>query len=264
MTGEKPGEAAMEKPGRHDAPSALERRGFLKSLGVAGVVGGVAALPAAAGAEMKMPGNAAQPAPATATATANQSAPAYIFFNPDEAVFIEKAVDTLIPSDAVGPGALESGVATYIDRQMAGAFGKGARLYMQGPFAEGTPQQGYQLPLLPSELIRAGIADAQAWCMSSRKDLFPSLSPGDRISVLTEIETGKAMFPTVPPAAFFAMLLQLTMEGYFADPIYGGNRNKAVWRMLGFPGVAGMYADKIEAYRNKPYPVEPQGIQDLV
>src|ERR1700756_1928968 len=153
----------MGKPGGRDTPSALERRGFLKSLGVAGVVGGAAALPATAGAQMKMPGGAAQPAPSTA----HQAAPAYIFFNPDEAVFAEKAVGTLIPSDAVGPGALESGVAIYIDRQMAGAFGKGARLYMQGPFAEGTPQQGYQLPLLPSELIRAGIADAQAWCMSS-------------------------------------------------------------------------------------------------
>ena len=71
----------------------------------------------------------------------------YQFFNINEFAFIELAVDTLIPKDSVGPGAAELGVATYIDRQMAGGYGKGDRLYLEGPFGEGTPQQGYQLPM---------------------------------------------------------------------------------------------------------------------
>ena len=62
---------------------------------------------------------------------------------------------------------------------------------------------------------------------------------------------------------FFELMLQNTMEGYFADPIHGGNRNKAVWKMIGFPGAIGMYADDIEKYRNKKYDVEPKSIQDL-
>ena len=63
---------------------------------------------------------------------------------------------------------------------------------------------------------------------------------------------------------FFQRLLQITMEGFFADPIHGGNRNKASWRMLGFPGLPALYADKVDEYRDKPFPVtEPQSIADF-
>ena len=167
-----------------------DRRAFLKAIGAAGAVAGtmpLAAVSAAAEKPMTMPMPAAAPADAPPPA-------GYIFFNYFEALFIEAAVDTLVPSDATGPGALELGVATYIDRQLAGGFGKGARLYLQGPFAEGTPEQGYQLPMNPSELIRGG----------------------------------KVELATVPAAAFFARLLALTMEGYFGDPIYGGTRGKGL------------------------------------
>jgi gluconate 2-dehydrogenase gamma chain len=215
--------------------AALERRSFLKTLGAAS---GAAALPIAGAAAQTGHAPMGMPMPAPA----GSSAPTYLFFNLDEAAFIEAAVDTLIPSDAVGPGALESGVAVYIDRQLAGAFGNGARLYMQGPFAEGTPQQGYQFPLLPAELVRVGIADTEAWCQSSRKKSLAGLAPAP---------------------AFFGMLLQLTMEGYFADPAYGGNKDKAVWKMLGFPGVGGMYSEDIETFRNKPYPHEPKSLKDF-
>ena len=83
----------------------------------------------------------------------------YEFFNVNESAFIEAAVDTLIPADTVGPGAAEVGVATYIDRQMVGGYGKGDRMYMEGPYAEGTPQQGYQLAMTPSELIARNVSD---------------------------------------------------------------------------------------------------------
>jgi len=53
------------------------------------------------------------------------------------------------------------------------------------------------------------------------------------------------------------------MEGFFADPIYGGNRNKAAWRMIGFPGLPAVYSHLIEQYRNKRYVVEPQSIADF-
>ena len=52
---------------------------------------------------------------------------------------------------------------------------------------------------------------------------------------------------------FFEALLQITMEGFFADPIYGGNRNKASWRMVGFPGLPAVYSNLIDEYRNKRY-----------
>jgi gluconate 2-dehydrogenase gamma chain len=246
----------MAQQGQPRDGAALERRSFLKTLGAAS---GAAALPIAGAAAQTGHAPMGMPMPAPA----GSSTPTYLFFNLDEAAFIEAAVDTLIPSDAVGPGALESGVAVYIDRQLAGAFGNGARLYMQGPFAEGTPQQGYQFPLLPAELVRVGIADTEAWCQSSRKKSLAGLAPADRAAVMTELETGKASFAAVPAPAFFGMLLQLTMEGYFADPAYGGNKDKAVWKMLGFPGVGGMYSEDIETFRNKPYPHEPKSLKDF-
>ena len=62
---------------------------------------------------------------------------------------------------------------------------------------------------------------------------------------------------------FFEALLKITMEGFFADPIYGGNRNKAGWRMVGYPGLPAIYSTLIDEYRNKRYVVEPQSIADF-
>ena len=92
---------------------------------------------------------------------------------------------------------------------------------------------------------------------------FDQLSPADRTTALKAIEAGQAEFAQVPARTFFSLLLQNTVEGYFADPMYGGNRNRAVWKMIGFPGAIGMYREEIEKYRNKPYDVEPTSIQDL-
>jgi gluconate 2-dehydrogenase gamma chain len=180
-------------------------------------------------------------------------------------VAVVALVDTLIPKDEVGPGGVEAGVPIFIDRELAGAYGRGARMYLDGPFRQGTPQQGYQLPLPLAELYRVGIADLNAWCARTHGGkTFDQLSGADRATALKAIEAGQAEFAQVPARTFFSVLLQNTMEGYFADPMYGGNRNGAVWKMIGFPGAIGMYVDEIEQYRNKRYAVEPKSIQDLV
>ena len=68
----------------------------------------------------------------------------YDYFTPAEAAFVEAASARMIPSDALGPGALEAGVPVFIDRQLAGDFGNATRMYMQGPWAKGEKTQGYQ------------------------------------------------------------------------------------------------------------------------
>ena len=88
----------------------------------------------------------------------------YIFFSGPEADFIEAACARLIPADAVGPSALEAGVPLFLDRQLAGEYGTGARLYMQGPFAKGSPTQGYQSRHPPAGLHRAAIQAIDGWC----------------------------------------------------------------------------------------------------
>ena len=241
----------------------VDRRGFLKAVGVTGALAGTAATPlASTAAQAQAHDTHIHDAPAK-PAAAVDSLSGWTFFNPDEATFVKAALDVLIPADPTGPGAVEAGCATYIDRQLAGAFGRGARLYLQGPFLEGTPQQGYQLPLTPSELIRIGIADVDALARATKQKAFANLTAEERTAILKDVETNKAQLAGVPGAAWFNQFLSLTMEGYFADPIYGGNKDKAAWKMIGFPGVPHMYADIIEEYRNKPYKVEPRSIQDL-
>jgi gluconate 2-dehydrogenase gamma chain len=247
------------------ADDEVHRRDVLKGLGVTGAVARMVATASpvqeAAAQTAAQPHAHEHPQPAP---RAGQSADGYRFFTPAEAAIVVALVDTLIPKDEVGPGGVEAGVPIFIDRELAGAYGRGARMYLDGPFRQGTPQQGYQLPLPFADLYRIGIADLTAWCAKTHGGkTFDQLSAADRITALKTIEAGQAEFAQIPARTFFGVLLQNTMEGYFADPMYGGNRNSAVWKMIGFPGAIGMYVDVIEEYRNKHYEVEPKSIQDL-
>ena len=77
------------------------------------------------------------------------------------------------------------------------------------------------------------------------------------------MEQGKAEFAGIESKIFFDAVLQSAMEGFFADPIYGGNRNKASWRMVGYPGLPATWAAKAEEYRGKKVSIEPQSIADF-
>jgi gluconate 2-dehydrogenase gamma chain len=264
----RPSRVLLERHGgvmsKHQAnDSKADRRGFLKMVGAAGAATALPFSDTAQAAE-KTRASAHAAHNHVAKAASRQGAVGYQFFNVNESAFIETAVDTLIPKDSVGPGAAELGVAIYIDRQMAGAFGKGDRLYLDGPFGEGTPEQGNQLAMTPAELIRAGIADVNEYTRKTYAKSFDLLPNEDRIATMVELDKKKLNLPTVPAEAFFTLLLQLTVEGYFADPMYGGNKDKSSWKMIGFPGADAMYMDKIEPFRNKPYTAAPKGIADLI
>ena len=132
--------------------SNFGRRDFLKGA----VVGGAAA---AAGTVAATPAEAQQaPAPRA------PAQPGYAFLNIEEAAFVEALVDHMIPADEFTPKGTDIGLNIYIDRALAGGWGKGDRLYMQGPWKRGTPNQGYQLPLTPAQLYRAGIEATNAYC----------------------------------------------------------------------------------------------------
>jgi gluconate 2-dehydrogenase gamma chain len=180
-----------------------------------------------------------------------------------EAAFLAAAVDTIIPADALSPSGSDCGVVVFIDRQLAGAYGSGARLYRGGPFQKGKPEQGYQLALTPREFFASGIAAANAWSRQAHGEEFDRLSPEDRAAALTAMEQGKAEFADFSSKQFFEALLEITMEGFFSDPVYGGNRDKASWKMVGFPGLPALYADKIEAYRDKKFDAAPQSIAEF-
>src|SRR5207253_97922 len=120
-------------------------------------------------------------------------------------------------------------------------------------FQKGKPEQGYQLALTPREYFAAGIAAANAWTRKTYGKDFDRLAPAERVATLTAMEEGKAIFENFGARGFFAQLHAITMAGFFADPIYGGNRDKVAWKLIGFPGLPATYADKIDAYRGKRY-----------
>ena len=171
------------------------------------------------------------------------------FLSKDELVFVEAAVARIIPTDELGPGAKEAGVATFIDRQLAGPYGRAETWYMQGPWRNGTEEQGYQIKLTPAGLYRAAIRDIDASVRRTHADrTFAELPAGDQDAMLTALEHGKLELPNAPAKTFFDMLVQNTIEGFLADPIYGGNRDFAGWKLIGFPGPRYNYVAEIEQY----------------
>src|SRR5580692_6931822 len=245
---------------------ALPRRKFLVGAGLAGAsLAGTAVatgLTQSAAADPQTPAAAAAAAANAASPPPQQPEPLLIL-NETEHAFIVAAVDTLIPADELSPSGSDCGCATYIDRQLAGAWGGGAKTYRAGPYFKGKPEQGYQLALTPAEYFAAGIAAANAWSRKTYGRDFDRLDADKRVEAFKAMEEGKAEFANFNAKAFFSRLLSLTMEGFFADPIYGGNRNKVSWRMLGFPGLPATYANVIDAYRDKRYVAEPQSIADF-
>jgi gluconate 2-dehydrogenase gamma chain len=236
----------------------FDRRYFLKGA----VVGGAAAASATAAIAPAETAQA-QPSPPAAGPTTPETA-GYEFLNLDEAAFIEALVDHMVPADALTPKGTDLGINIYIDRALAGAWGKGERLYMQGPWKQGTPSQGYQLPLTPAQLYRAGIQATNAHCRKVYGKPFDRLEEAQREEVLLGLSTAKITFDNgLPVRVFWGTLYQTVIEGMFSDPIYGGNRNKAGWALIGFPGVIAVHRDHVEQYRGKPFPNKPVSIADM-
>jgi gluconate 2-dehydrogenase gamma chain len=233
----------------------IPRRKFLVGAGLAGAAA-TTGLVQSAHAE-------AQGQAQAATAAAVPQAEPLLYLNETEHAFVVAAVDTMIPADELSPSGSQCGCDTYIDRQLASAWGGGAKMYRAGPYLKGKPEQGYQLSLTPAEFITAGIAAANVWSRKTYNVDFDRLDPEKRIEALKAMQEGKADFGNFSSRGFFARLLTLTMEGFFGDPAYGGNRNMASWKMLGFPGLPATYANVVEEYRDKRYSAQPKSMVDF-
>jgi gluconate 2-dehydrogenase gamma chain len=244
----------MSDDGVHDN---IARRSFLKGAGAAGT-----AVATALGASLPAPAQAQTPPPAK-EASPPPAAEPLLTLTATEAAFLGAAYDTFIPADRLSPSGTDCGLLAFIDRQLAGAWGSGARLYRSGPFVKGTREQGYQLSLTPREFFAAGIKAANEWTHKTYGKDFDRLSPAEREAALKAMDAGKAELNEVSAKQFFEMLLQSAMEGFFADPIYGGNRDKVSWRMVGYPGLPATYAGKALEYRGKKVVIEPQSIADF-
>jgi gluconate 2-dehydrogenase gamma chain len=185
----------------------------------------------------------------------------WMFFMPEEVATMEAVVDRLVPADDLSIGGREAGCVVYLDRQLAGSYGMSSRLYTGGPYLPGLPTQGYQGPETPTQRYRAGLAAINAWTRDNKGGKrFAELAADDQDAVLKDLEAGKITLPNkVDAKTFFNMMLNNTMEGFFADPIYGGNKDMASWKMLGFPGARYDYRDHVSKH-NQAYPLPPVSI----
>jgi gluconate 2-dehydrogenase gamma chain len=202
--------------------------------------------------------------PALRAGADEQSAPAtaYVprFFTKAEWSFINAAVDRLIPADTDGPGGVQAGVPEFLDRQLDTPYGYGAFAYMQGPFLKDSPPElGYQLSYTPRELYRLGIAAADVQSRKLHARLFFELELVQQEDFLTQLEHGTVQLSGPPARTFFEQLLSNVKEGYFADPIYGGNRHMGAWKMIGFPGARADFTDWIDR-PGTAYPYGPVSI----
>jgi gluconate 2-dehydrogenase gamma chain len=184
----------------------------------------------------------------------------WVYLTADEAAAVEAIADRLIPSDASSPGGKEAGCAVFIDRQLAGSFGDSSRLYMRPPFAKGTPSQGLQSAVVPRKRYRESLAALAEYCKATFDGkAFVSLTAGQQDRVLAGLEKGEIELKNGGGKAFFEQILADTTDGFFADPIYGGNRNMAGWKLIGFPGARYDYRDHVTKH-NEPYLLPPVSI----
>jgi gluconate 2-dehydrogenase gamma chain len=176
-------------------------------------------------------------APGMASAPQAVSPGPYRFLGADEVKFIDAAVARLIPADELGAGAKEAGATFFIDRQLAGSYGSADRWYMQGPWDHGTQSQGYQTRYTPAQFYRAAIKAIDTYCRNTyQSQAFAELPAEDQDHILSGLENGQIKLAGVDGEGFFGLLLQNTVEGFFSDPLYGGNRDMVGWRLIGFPG----------------------------
>jgi len=211
------------------------------------------------------------------------------FFNPREAELVDALVSRILPGSPDDPGAHEAGVVFYIDRNLGGTNqGYNLKTYRQGPFLvvseESVPVErasardiydfvtvasdqvsryGYQSVLAPQEIYRRGLEAVDAYAQSLFQKAFVELSTDQQDQILTDMEADKATgFEGPSGKALFTQLRNDTIEGMFGDPMYGGNRDLAGWKLIGYPGAQRFYTP--DDIKNQGFQRGPQSLAELM
>jgi gluconate 2-dehydrogenase gamma chain len=183
----------------------------------------------------------------------------WLFFTADEAAAVEALADRIIPPDPTTPGGKDAGCAVYIDRQLIGSFGTSSGLYTSPPFVTGSPQQGPQSADPPAVVYRKSLAALDRYCRAHGGNPFAQMPSDQQDQLLSGLEAGSVQLEGSNGKSFFGMLLKNVQEGFFADPIYGGNKDMCGWKMIGYPGAHYDYRDWVGRH-NERYPHPPVSI----
>lgn len=127
-------------------------------------------------------------------------------FNDARRATLAAAAARVLPSDD-GPGAVETGVAGYLEA----VLGEPELGGLRSVFEQG-------LDLLDN-LAREHCDTPFAACSTAEQD--------EVLRRLSELEEP-------PPRIFFERLIALSLEGFLCDPSRGGNREGLGWRAIGF------------------------------
>ncbi|QUG40163.1 gluconate 2-dehydrogenase subunit 3 family protein [Psychrobacillus sp. INOP01] len=183
------------------------------------------------------------------TATAVNFNQALMYFDKAQFDTIDAAAEQIFPKSEVGPGAKELLVTYYIDHQLAGSWGLNSKEYMSAPFypAEASSLFGHQTHLNRQQIFNLGIEALNSEAAKQYKAKFSEITEEEQVSILQAFEEGEVTLNgAVTSTYFFALLKSATIEGAYADPLYGGNKDMAGWKMKNFPGHQMSYANIIE------------------
>jgi gluconate 2-dehydrogenase gamma chain len=185
---------------------------------------------------------------------------AWLFFTAVEGSAVEAIADRIIPPDPQTPGGKDSGCAVFIDRQLAGPYGRQDGLYVSGPFEHGAKNQGPQSAAGPAQHYREALAALDQACKARHGEkAFAELTVDEQDAMLKGLESGELKLGGADGQGFFEQLVKDVQMGFFADPVYGGNRNMVAWKMIGFPGARYNYLDWVHRH-NERFPLPPVGI----
>lgn len=243
----------------HQRPA---RRIFLRRVG--GASGAALAMPALFGGAVAPSAFAQESAPAPASSPSRTSA--FLSLAPEEVACVEALVNLMCPADALTPMGTDCGLHIYIDRQLAGAWGRGDQLYRQGPWQAGKPQHGYQSPLTPEQHFKTGIAMLRHQAQRRTGKAVEQLDGSQLDVLLQDVAAGRMDDPRFSLGAWFNdAFYPLFVQACFADPMYGGNRDKTFWRAVGYPGLPALHGRNVVQYRGRPVPAaaHPRSIEDL-
>lgn len=264
----------------------VSRRLLLGGWGVAGIA--VAA--SACTGDADLPGRAAPGSVGVVPDSARTGArDALQHLNQHQALTVEAVAARLIPGDAENPGAREAGVVYYIDHLLAYHTGYPEPAYMQGPFAqtydgpeppegagddddvvwvqaEELERYGRQTPFVPREIYRMGLARLDELSRRRFDGDFVDITEAQQDTLLEAVEDDEAddveeVFGDLASGDFFDLIREHTLQGMFADPVYGGNRDMVGWRLVGFPGSRRSYSP--QDMHDEDYDVAPQSLLDL-
>jgi gluconate 2-dehydrogenase gamma chain len=186
---------------------------------------------------------------------------ALMVFNQEQFEITQAAVERLFPKDDLGPGAKDLGAAFYIDHQLNTPWALNVRDYMEGPFQSGTPSQGTQTHLKRKDIFLLGLEALQKYSQQKYKKDFASLSPAEQDDCLKVFEKGTDVkLDPISTSTFFSLLRNYTLEGVYADPMYGGNKDMMGWKMKKYPGNQPSYTNMIE--KDGFLVMEPKSLHD--